>query len=234
MTSNTGTNTGISPSDTTGTSVRIYVARHGQDEDNASGILNGHRDQPLTVLGEEQARTVAHQIQKRHLTFDAIYTSPLQRARRTAAILAPNMDVQVQVMDSLIERDFGILTGVPTKEIAARCKPETLLVTDTITYFLSPEGAETFPDLLLRAHQVIESVTHKHRTSAGGDSTSSNILLVTHGDFGKMIYAAFYKLDWQDVLRQFHFGNSEVLLLSNDESMTHADAYVFHVDQYNP
>jgi hypothetical protein len=39
---------------------------------------------------------------------------------------------------------------------------------------------------------------------------------VTHGDFGKMLYAAFYNLDWQDVLRQFHFGNSELLLLAPD------------------
>jgi probable phosphoglycerate mutase len=213
----TGTSTGT---------VRIYVARHGQDEDNASGILNGHRDQPLTLLGEEQARTVAHQIQDIHLTFDAIYTSPLQRARRTAAILAPdNTTVVIEVMDSLIERDFGILTGVPTKEIAHRCTPETLLVTDTITYFLSPEGAETFPDLLVRANQVIDSVTRKHAPHGG------SILLVTHGDFGKMMYAAFYKLEWQDVLRQFHFGNSEVLLLSNESTPAHA--HVFHVDQYN-
>ena len=68
--------------------------------------------------------------------------------------------------------------------------------------FLSPEGAETFEDLIARANQVIEEISNKH--------SSGSVLLVTHGDFGKMLYVAFYKLDWKDVLRQFHFGNSEV------------------------
>jgi len=31
--------------------LNIYVARHGQDRDNSNGILNGHRDEPLTELG---------------------------------------------------------------------------------------------------------------------------------------------------------------------------------------
>ena len=35
--------------------LKIYLTRHGQDVDNANGILNGHRDQPLTELGVGQA-----------------------------------------------------------------------------------------------------------------------------------------------------------------------------------
>ncbi len=31
--------------------LKIYLARHGQNEDNANGILNGHRDLPLTDIG---------------------------------------------------------------------------------------------------------------------------------------------------------------------------------------
>ena len=57
------------------------------------------------------------------------------------------------------------------------------------------------------------------------------ILLVTHGDFGKMLYAAFYQLAWEEVLRGFHFGNSEVLLLAADTAA--ADAHVFKVRQHN-
>lgn len=39
--------------------VNIFVSRHGQDADNANGILNGHRNEPLTDLGRQQAKDVA-------------------------------------------------------------------------------------------------------------------------------------------------------------------------------
>ncbi|CAJ1954653.1 unnamed protein product [Cylindrotheca closterium] len=202
--------------------LKIYLARHGQDEDNAAGILNGHRNQPLTKLGEGQAQSVAAKILQSKLQFDKIYASPLQRAFKTAEILA-NGKQSVQVMDLLIERDFGVMAGVPTKEIKERCQGN-ILQTETISYFLSPEGAETFPELLERGNKVIEDIQSKHK---GGGS----VLLVTHGDFGKMLYAAYYKLDWMDVLEQFHFGNSEVLLLAEESSP--GEAHVFQIQQYN-
>jgi broad specificity phosphatase PhoE len=93
-----------------------------------------------------------------------------------------------------------------------------------ICYFLSPPGAETFPDLMDRANRLLSQVTSRHPTGS--------VLLVTHGDFGKMLYAAFYKLSSQHVLRQFHFGNSEVLLLSEQSSAD--QAHVFEIQQYNP
>ena len=45
----------------------IYIARHGQNEDNVRGILNGHRDLPLTDLGRQQARQLARHIKDREL-----------------------------------------------------------------------------------------------------------------------------------------------------------------------
>ena len=63
----------------------IYIARHGQNEDNVHGILNGHRDLPLTDLGRQQARQLARHIKDRGLVFDAVYASPLGRAFETAS-----------------------------------------------------------------------------------------------------------------------------------------------------
>ena len=223
-------------------SLNIYLARHGQDQDNAASILNGHRNQPLTSIGIRQASAVAEKIRSAGLTFDAIYSSPLQRAHQTALIIASegqclgsecrnrksacDSESAVQVMDQLIERDFGIMTGVPAKEIRSRCSgPGELLLTDTISYFLKPEGAETFPDLIERANGVIEDIRQQH------EGRDESVLLVTHGDFGKMLYAAYYELKWDDVLKQFHFGNSEVLLLSKDS--TSDNAHVFEIKQYN-
>ena len=68
--------------------VKFFVARHGQNVDNENGILNGHRDLPLTALGEEQARILGNFLKDADIAFDRIYSSPLERAKRTADIAA--------------------------------------------------------------------------------------------------------------------------------------------------
>ena len=238
--------------------VKIYVARHGQDADNANGILNGHRNEPLTDLGRQQAKDVATKMFDAGFRFStlsssddtflsAIYTSPLQRTLHTARIFADvlkngtNDETDVEfihsdnatsasaalILDDLIERDFGIMAGLPTSCIPAICGEDKILKTDTINYFLDPEGAETFPQLIDRAKRLFSRIDELTKDL----SPDASILLVTHGDFGKMLYAAFYDLPWEEVLRQFHFGNSEVLLLSKESS---ADkAHVFETQQFN-
>lgn len=203
--------------------LNIYLARHGQDEDNAAGILNGRRNQPLTAIGTQQAQTVATKIMEAGLHFDTIYTSPLLRTTQTAEIIAQAIGGPNPVaLPGLIERDFGCMSGKLQSSITETCAPD-ILITDTIVYFLNPEGAETFPDLLARAGQLLQEVQARH--------PDGSILLVTHGDFGKMIYAQYYHLPWQDVLTQFHFGNSELLLLSPDSPAD--QAHVFEIPQHN-
>ena len=246
--------------------LHIYVARHGQDIDNSNGILNGHRDQPLTELGREQARNVAAKMKKAGFMTDiaishnkvlnAIYSSPLQRAHDTAKIFATELnsishlttydDMTVHVLNDLIERDFGIMTGQATSSIVEKCGKDHILATEHINYFLDPKGAETFPDLIIRAKRLLvhlqeiaiaendvfaDSSSEDATTTTTAAATKRSILLVTHGDFGKMIYAAYYNLQWEDVLRQFHFGNSEVLLLSKDSPPE--KAHLFETLQFN-
>jgi len=203
--------------------LNIYLARHGQDEDNARGILNGRRDTPLTKKGIEQAKELARRIKEKDIHFDKIYTSPLQRAYKTAEIIADALDCgKPEKLDDLIERDFGIMTGKSHAQIEKLCSPN-ILRTETVTYFLSPEGAETFPQLIKRAKRLLEYLKKKHK--------DGNILLVTHGDFGKMLYCAYYNLDWKEVLKMFHFGNSDLLFMSPKSKAE--DVYVFRSQQYN-
>ncbi len=114
------------------------------------------------------------------------------------------------------------MTGMPILRIEELCAPG-IIKTDTVTYFLSPEGAETFPDLLERADNLLSKLQSAH--------PEGKILLVSHGDFGKMLYARFYDLPWKQVLTDFHFGNSEVLYLS--EGADPAKARLFTSKQYN-
>lgn len=204
--------------------LKIYVARHGQDEDNKNGILNGRRNSRLTKLGEEQAMSLAKMIKEARIVVDVIYSSPLDRAYNTAKIVANELGVEeLYCLGNLVERDFGDMTGKPIKDVTKYCND--VMVTDTITYFLSAENAETFPQLLDRAMLVLYEVKQL-RKGAGG-----NILLVAHGDIGKMLFAQFYGLNWKSVLSMFHFGNSELLLLSED--CKPENACVFRAEQFN-
>ena len=203
--------------------LKIYLARHGQNLDNLNGILNGHRDEPLTEKGIEQANEIANEIEKAGITFDNVYSSPLQRAFETAKVISEINNFPTPEKEPLlIERDFGIMTGKNTADIEKLCTPD-IIKAEIITYFLDPEGAETFPDLMVRGKVLLDKIYAKHN--------SGNILFVTHGDIGKMIYAEYYKLDWKQVLTQFHFGNCDLLLLSEDSSVD--EAHVFQVLQHN-
>ncbi len=202
---------------------KIYLARHGQDKDNEMGILNGHRDMPLTEIGLNQSNQVSLKIKQSGIHFDKVYSSPLQRAYQTAKMITECLQINSpEKIDLLIERNFGVMSGKPAKDITELCSPD-ILQTETITYFLSPEGAETFPQLIERANTLLDIIKSKHE--------GQSILLVTHGDFGKMIYAAYYNLNWQEVLTMFHFGNSELLLLSKDSAAD--DSHIFNIKQYN-
>ncbi len=203
--------------------LKIYLARHGQDQDNANGVLNGQRDEPLTNIGISQAKQLAQKIKDADLRFDSIYSSPLQRAFKTAEVISDAQNLSKPIkLGSLIERDFGIMTGQRISEIEKLCAPD-ILKTNTITYFLSPKNAETFPRLVARAEKLLNFIKEKH--------PDGSVLLVTHGDFGKMIYAAYYKLDWLEILKMFHFGNSELLLLAKDSKAE--DSHVFNIEQFN-
>jgi broad specificity phosphatase PhoE len=201
----------------------IYLVRHGQDEDNANGILNGRRDLPLTDKGLKQAHEAAQKIKELGIQFDKIYSSPLQRAYQTARIIAETLGFEeLEILQDLIEREFGVITGLST-EAYKELKGIELLITPNVTYSLNPQGAETFPQLVERADRLLKYLNQNH--------PDGNILLVTHGDFGKMIYAAYHHLDWQDVLKQFHFGNSELLELSEESGPK--SAHVFTIEQHN-
>lgn len=203
--------------------LNIYLARHGQDHDNANGLLNGRRDTPLTEIGIRQAHEVAEKIKHAALTFDVVYSSPLQRAFRTAEIISETLGLPLPTAHpDLAERIYGVMTGMPIKDIETMCAPH-ILKAGLITYFITAPEAETWPDVRDRAKRVLDEIKEKH--------PEGSVLLVTHGDLGKMLYAAYYDLEWETVLKLFHFGNSELLLLSEDS--TPEDAHVFTIAQYN-
>jgi broad specificity phosphatase PhoE len=203
--------------------LRIYLVRHGQNEDNVNGILNGHRDLPLTEIGIGQAKNLATHIENLDLTFDTVYSSPLSRAYVTAEVITDHLKLPKPIkLADLIERNFGAMTGQKVADIKRLFSPH-IIETKTITYVTECEGAENFPQLIVRGKRLLDLIRSKHK--------DGNILLVCHGDIGKMIYCAFYGVDWKDALVNFHFGNSEVILLSPD--CKPENAHIFKQEQFN-
>jgi broad specificity phosphatase PhoE len=202
---------------------RIYIVRHGQDHDNAAGILNGHRNTELTQKGVEQAHLLAQKIAKVGLRIDTTLSSPLRRALDTARIIASDLKISSPVIEPmLIERDFGIMTGKLVSDVTAICSPDIIKVQST-NHFLHPEGAETYPELINRAHMLLEKLNSNIK--------NQNILLVSHGDIGKMIYASYFQLDWATGLQQFYFGNGELIELSPDHNFKNCK--IISQDQFN-
>ncbi len=135
--------------------MKLFWVRHGQDEDNAKGILNGRRDTTLTQFGRQQAYTVAQKL--KDCGIDIIYTSPLARAYQTAKIIANVIAVDEVIADRhLIERDFGILIGEPVIDIPRYA--DKFIASDKVTYFLEVEGAESFPVLYDRARKILSEI----------------------------------------------------------------------------
>ena len=71
--------------------LRVTIIRHGQTEWNAAGRLQGASDSPLTELGVQQAHACGARLRGRK-RFDALYCSPLLRARRTAELIYSELE----------------------------------------------------------------------------------------------------------------------------------------------
>jgi broad specificity phosphatase PhoE len=94
----------------------ILMTRHGQTADNAGGRILGHLDPPLTDVGIAQAQRLAAQLRDAHV--EAIWCSPLQRARQTADIVAPALGLQATTLAGLVESDRGRWEGRAIADIA--------------------------------------------------------------------------------------------------------------------
>jgi broad specificity phosphatase PhoE len=95
----------------------IYLARHGETEDNARRVVQGWIDTPLNDRGREQARELAGQVAD--LGIAAIWTSQLARAAETAQIVGDAIGVAPRVDDRLAESRRGSWEGRSLEEIEA-------------------------------------------------------------------------------------------------------------------
>jgi uncharacterized phosphatase len=95
----------------------LVLVRHGETEWNRIGKVQGRTDIPLNDTGREQARATGERLAGTRV--DAVVSSPLSRAAETARIIADELGIgDVEIVDELVERDYGRAEGMTDADVA--------------------------------------------------------------------------------------------------------------------
>ncbi len=97
----------------------LIIVRHGRTAYNAQGLLQGRVDNPLDAVGEQQAAVLGDHIAPLLDGQAVIMSSPLLRARSTAAALAERTGIEIVIDERWIELSYGVYDGVPQGEVPA-------------------------------------------------------------------------------------------------------------------
>ena len=92
----------------------LYLVRHGETEWNKNGIIQGQLDSPLTNEGLSQVKQTA--LELKDIYFDAIFSSDLHRAQKTAEIMNLERKLAIQTSKALRERNYGHYEGTSREE----------------------------------------------------------------------------------------------------------------------
>jgi len=151
---------------------QIIFLRHGQAKNNTERILAGRTEGiPLTEIGIKQAEHTAELLE--HMNISTIYSSPIQRAKHTAEIVAEHNSLNVTIDERLIELDMGKFTGIPYDEIFTS-HGNVFMKFYNGELEIAHNGVETFAEVKKRVLGIVDHVIEKH--------PDENVVLVTHMD----------------------------------------------------
>lgn len=139
--------------------LRLLLVRHAETAHNRDGLVQGRADNPLSDLGLKQAAALAERLASAPL--DAIYSSPLARARQTAEAVAAPHGLPVAIEPDLVEMDIGQMEGLSGTELRERF-PEFMKVwlSEDAGSAVMP-GGESLAQVQARAMAVVERVVEQ-------------------------------------------------------------------------
>ena len=182
----------------------LVLVRHGETAWNVEGRIQGHIDIALNGLGEAQAQAVGKRLIREN--FDAVYSSDLVRAYRTAWPAVPEPDRGIVKDQRLRERHLGVLQGL-TGEEAKADQPAAWKAFKSRNPDLALEGGESLGEFSRRAVDFVEYVLNTH---AGG-----RVLAVTHGGVLDAAYRHTLGMPLS-MARDFPVYNASVNVISHD------------------
>jgi probable phosphoglycerate mutase len=157
----------------------VLFVRHGQTATTGTVLPGRAPGLHLSDTGRQQAEAVAERIAGTNGKVAAIYASPLERTKETAAPIAKKLGLRVRVERDLLECDFGEWTG---KQLKALMKlPEWHTVQRYPTGFRFP-GGESFPEMQARIERAVDRMRERH--------PGETVIAVSHADPIKALVAA--------------------------------------------
>jgi probable phosphomutase (TIGR03848 family) len=139
-------------------STLILLVRHGQTPTTGKVLPGRASGLHLAEAGVQQAFAVAERIAE-FPKIDAIYASPLERARETAAPIAKALKQRVKINKGLLECDFGDWTGEQLGTLMK--KPEWSTVQRAPSSFRFPNG-ESFTEMQTRMVTALDNIRTAH------------------------------------------------------------------------
>ncbi len=161
----------------------IILARHGETEWNVAEIFRGRIDVELNENGRKQAELLAEYLSD--VKIEAIHSSPLKRALRTAEMIANYHQLEVEIAPGLIDLDFGKWQGLPNQEVKDKygeLYAEWINSPDKVKI---PAG-ESLNDVRKRAIGVVDEIIAKYE---------GTVILVSHRVVNKVLICALLGLD---------------------------------------
>ena len=149
---------------------RVLLLRHGQSPLSVDRRYSGRGNPPLTEVGQAQAASAAASVADRYPTASAVVSSPLDRARSTAAPLAAALGVEVVLDEGFTETDFGGWEGLTFREAAER-DPDVHRAWLGDSAVAPPDG-ESFDDVAVRVSAALRGLLERY--------AGSTVVLVSH------------------------------------------------------
>jgi alpha-ribazole phosphatase len=168
----------------------MYLIRHGEIEPASMGKLIGRTDVALSERGVEQARRLAEKLSSVRL--DAVYSSDLRRAIRTAEIIAGHNQERTRLSEAWREIDMGEWEG---RALSALNDDEPERVA---SLFNDPDsfkypGGESFVDFTMRVRGALDLLLQTHQ--------NGEIALVAHGGVCRAIIGGVLEMPMRNWLR---------------------------------
>lgn len=184
----------------------IYLVRHGETEWNTKKLIQGHSDSPLTNNGVDQANKLAKRLE--HIKFDAIFSSDLLRAKRTAEILKLERDLVINTTHLLRERNYDELEGKTWEDIRKDQKElmdkfEALSEEEKKSFKYTP-NSESDNEIVTRLITILREVALIY--------LDKTVLIVTHGG----ILRTFLKRLDPELMKDKAVGNGAYIKLRVD------------------
>ena len=180
----------------------LYLVRHGETDWNRAHRIQGSTDIPLNGTGRQQAATTGVLLARRQ--WDGIYASPLSRALETANIIAEEARLGApQIIDELVERNYGTAEGMTGSEIDRRFPPGTEV-----------PGRETREEVAARVLPALLRLAAEH--------PEQSLIVVSHGGVIRSILATVDPASSREQIRNgsihsFRHDDGELSLIAFDD-----------------